>query len=106
MPQHRSKRRGGAEAQATRPAFDHHPTRPLSRCQAGSRSTQEDTSEQRACPRRRIGDLILVDRCVGPDASVRMRRTAETCATDAPVRLDQFGHSRTRCVGTLKMPLI
>jgi hypothetical protein len=105
MPQHRAKRRGGAaEGQAARPAFDQHRSRPLSRCQMGSRSMQEDTGGQRACPCRRIGDPNLVDRCVEPDASVRMRCTVGTCVTDALVLSDQFEHARTRCVGPLEMP--
>jgi hypothetical protein len=93
MPQHRSKRRGGADGQAARPTFD-------SRCHAGPIRTWEDTGKHRACPRRRIGDPNLVDRCVRPDASVWLRRTAGACETGAPVRSD----ARTRCVGLLEMP--
>jgi hypothetical protein len=40
------------------------PLTPLSRCHVVSRSTREDTGGQRACPRRRIDDPNLVDRCV------------------------------------------
>jgi hypothetical protein len=42
--------------------------------------------------------------CVGLDASVWMHRTAGDGTGDAPVRSDQFGHVRTRCVGPLEMP--
>jgi hypothetical protein len=88
MPQHRSKRRGGADGQAARPAFDHHSYRPLSRCHTGPIPTWEDAGEQRACPCRCIRDPNLVDRCVGSDASVRMCRTTGACEIGAPVRSD------------------
>jgi hypothetical protein len=88
-----------------RPAFDQHRSRPLSRSHVGPRPTREDMHEQRACPRRRIGDLNLMDRCVGPDTSVRMHRTAGACETGAPVQSDQIRCARTRCVGPLEMPL-
>jgi hypothetical protein len=75
--------RSGSPSRRAQPAglaFDQHRSRPLSRCHAGPRPTREDTDGLRACPRRRIGDPNLVDRCVGPDASVRICRTARACA--------------------------
>jgi hypothetical protein len=104
MSQHRSKQRGSADGQAVRLAFDQHSYRPLSRCHAGAIPTCEDIGGQRACPRRCIGDPNLVDRCIGSDASVWLRRTAGACETGMLVWSDAFGCARTRCIGPLEMP--
>jgi hypothetical protein len=72
MPGRLATRRGGAtDGQAARLAFDQHSYCPLCRCHAGPMPTREDTGGHRACPRRRIGDPNLVDRCIGPVASYR-----------------------------------
>jgi hypothetical protein len=100
---------GAAEGQAVRPAFDQHSSCPLGRCHSGPRPIREDTCGQRACPRRRIGNPNLVDRCVEPDASGRLHRPAGEGATAAPIRSDHFGRvrgpdtsARWRCPNTFR----
>jgi hypothetical protein len=78
---------GASEGQATRPAFDHHRSRPLSRCHAGPRPTWEDTGRQRTCPRRRIDGLNLVDRYVCPDTSHRWDVRNRLAGPVGPVRV-------------------
>jgi hypothetical protein len=64
-----------------------------------------DAGGRARCPGRRKPTANLGQEWVGPDASVRMRRTAEACETDASVRSNAFEHARMGCVRRLEMPL-
>jgi hypothetical protein len=75
------------------------------RWREGSEWPRTDTGGRTRYSGRRKPDTNLDQGLVGSDAFVRMRHTARKDAGDAPVQLDVFERTRTRCLEPLEMPL-